>query len=113
METNATYTVPPEEVTTKKLLMIQMANSNISVPEETSTDRNLDLIRRKMMLMQIDMKRRGPDGMRHGGFGSGSLPLMPGKSPRPNVFETREERRRRLLDEERCLIPFLSIKIKL
>ena len=53
--------------------------------------------------MQIDMNSRyGPNGIGPNvGFGSGTLPLMPGKSSRPNVFETREERRRRLLDLER------------
>ena len=99
---NSTSTEMAEEMTTEKLLIVQMDKSNVTMPVESSTDSNLDLIRRKMMLMQIDMSQRyGPNGIRYGGFDNGALPLMSGKSSRPNVFETREERRRRLIDEER------------
>ena len=103
MPTNSTTIIPPQgESTTERMLRIQMKQSNISVVEEPTSDRNLDLVRRKMMLMQIDMNSRyGPSGVRNGGFGSGALPLMSGKSSRPNVFETREERRRRLVEVER------------
>ena len=101
--TNSTTIIPLQyESTTERLLKIEMKQSNISFVEQPTTDRNLDLVRRKMMLMQIDMNSRyGPSGIRNGGFGSGVLPLMSGKSSRPNVFETREERRRRLLELER------------
>ena len=67
-----------------------------------TTSRNIDLIKRKMMLMQIDMAGRyGPNGLQNRGLGSDVLPLLSGQSSRPNVFETREERKRRLLEEER------------
>lgn len=109
MPNNATSAVQSSE---QSLLTIETDKTNTSLPQETTTDRNLDLIRRKLMLMQIGMDGRyGPDGIRHRGFGSGALPLMPGKSPRPNVFETRQERRQRLLDEERYNILLLAIKI--
>ena len=112
-----------DPTTSERYMKIQMQkNKNASLdssPEneddEVTTDRNLDLIKRKMMLMQIDMSSRyGPNGIgRNGGFGSGTLPLMPGKSSRPNVFETREERRRRLLELERYIISkVLSYKLK-
>ena len=76
---------------------------NITYTEEPTTERNFDLIKRKMMLMQIEMKRRyGHRRLPQEAFGvSGDLPPMPSKSHRPNVFETREERRRRLKEEER------------
>lgn len=103
MPTNSTTIIPlQDESTTERLLKIQMKQRNISFVEEPTTDRNLDLIKRKTMLMQIDMNSRyAPSGIRNGGFGSGALPLMSGKSSRPNVFETREERRRRLFEVER------------
>ena len=78
-----------------------------SVEVDAQPEQNMDLIKRKIMLMQ----RYGQAGFgnpRHFGranqedFGSsGVLPLMPRKSSRRNVFETREERRQRLLQEER------------
>ena len=100
-----------EPMTSKKNLRVKMQNDdNITLDrsfedqdDEVTTDRNMDLIKRKMMLMQINMSSRYGNNVngQNGGFGSGTLPLMPGKSSRPNVFETREERRRRLLDVER------------
>ena len=94
-----------KEETTEKFVQ-ETEDVNITYSEEpTTTERNFDLIKRKMMLMQIGMKRRyGHRGLPQEAFGEISgddLPLMSSKSHRPNVFETREERRRRLLDEER------------
>ena len=107
MATNSTIptVISQKEQTTERLLRIQMKTSNLSnlQLETTTIDRNLDLIKRRTMLMQIDMNSRyAPTGLRNAGFGRDALlPLMSGNSARPNVFETREERRRRLLDEER------------
>jgi len=76
---------------------------NITYSEEPATERNFDLIKRKMMLMQIGMKRNnGHRRLSQQAFDvSGDLPPMSSKSHRPNVFETREERKRRLLEDER------------
>ena len=93
-----------KEDTTQKFVQ-ETEDVNITYSEELTTERNFDLIKRKMMLMQIGMKRRyGHRRLPQEAFGEisgGDLPLMSSKSHRPNVFETREERRRRLLDEER------------
>lgn len=90
------------ESTTERRLKVEISRDNTTLKEEMTTSRNIDLIKRKMMLMQIDMSGRyGPNGLQNRGLGSDVLPLLSGQSSRPNVFETREERKRRLLDEER------------
>ena len=90
------------ESTTERRLKVEISRDNTTLKEEMTTSRNIDLIKRKMMLMQIDMAGRyGPNGLQNRGLGSDVLPLLSGQSSRPNVFETREERKRRLLDEER------------
>ena len=90
------------ESTTERRLKVENSRDNTTLKEEMTTSRNIDLIKRKMMLMQIDMAGRyGPNGLQNRGLGSDVLPLLSGQSSRPNVFETREERKRRLLEEER------------
>ena len=100
-----------EQTTPKRYLRIQMQKNNSisldesleSMEDEPGTDLNKDLIKSRMMQLQLsDGRRYAPNvNGQNGGFGSGTLPFMQDKSSRPNVFETREERRRRLIEEER------------
>ena len=103
---NSSSMNPLTESTTERRLKVEISRDNTTLKEEMTTSRNIDLIKRKMMLMQIDMAGRyGPNGLQNRGLGSDVLPLLSGQSSRPNVFETREERKRRLLEEERyCLL---------
>lgn len=102
-DSSSTMSLVQFQEETTKIFVQDADDANVTFSGALTTERNLDLIKRKMMLMQIGMKRRyGRGRMSQDAFGvSGILPPMPGKSQRPNVFETREERRRRLLDEER------------